>query len=116
MSKKIEIEWAYSPFEHAMFTIFSSEKKMKKAGYKPTKSSAPALTHFYDDNKIIVLIKEDMKTNDSEFISLLVHECVHVWQAIEKRMGEKDTSMEFEAYSIQSIFLALLGIYQGGKQ
>jgi hypothetical protein len=59
---------------------------------------------FYDDEKIVVLLDKKADVTDSEKVALLVHESVHVWQEIRKRMGEKEPSSEFEAYSVQSIF------------
>lgn len=116
MSKQITIEWCVSPFEHAKYTLFTSRKKMRKAGFEPADIDAPAATHLYDDEKIVVLLDKKANVTDSEKVALLVHESVHVWQEIRKRMGEKEPSCEFEAYSVQSIFLGLLTIYQGGKQ
>lgn len=116
MAKEITIEWCVSPFEHAKYTLFTSRKKMRKAGFKPMNGDAPAATHFYDDEKIVVLLDKKANVTDSEKVALLVHESVHVWQEIRKRMGEREPSSEFEAYSVQSIFLGLLSLYQEGKQ
>ena len=116
MAKEITIEWCVSPFEHAKYTLFTSRKKMRKAGFEPADIDAPAATHFYDDEKIVVLLDKKANVTDSEKVALLVHESVHVWQEIRNRMGEKEPSSEFEAYSVQSIFLGLLGLYQEGKQ
>lgn len=112
MNKEIKIEWCISPFEHAKYTLFTSRKKMRQAGFIPIERNAPAATHFYDDEKIVVLLDKKANVTDSEKIALLVHESVHVWQEIRKRMGEKEPSFEFEAYSVQSIFLGLLDLYQ----
>lgn len=108
MAKEITIEWCVSPFEHAKYTLFTSRKKMRKAGFEPINSDAPAATHFYDDEKIVVLLDKKASVTDSEKVALLVHESVHVWQEIRKRMGEKEPSLEFEAYSIQRIAEDLL--------
>lgn len=116
MAKEITIEWCVSPFEHAKYTLFTSRKKMRKAGFEPIDRDVPAATHFYDDEKIVVLLDDKADVTDSEKVALLVHESVHVWQEIRNRMGEKEPSSEFEAYSVQSIFLGLLSIYQEGKQ
>lgn len=111
----MSIEWLHSPFGHARYTLFTSKKKMKKAGYEPSISDAPASTLVYDD-EIIVFFNKKAEASPSEKMALLVHECVHVWQEIKERMGEKEPSSEFEAYSIQLIFLGLLAIYDEGKQ
>lgn len=44
---------------------------------------------------------------------LIIHEAVHVWQAIRGFIGEDTPSTEFEAYSIQSIAQSLLEAYYG---
>ena len=38
-------------------------------------------------------------------IALLLHECVHVYQEMRDYMCEERPSYEFEAYSIQEIYL-----------
>ena len=38
----------------------------------------------------------------------VAHEAVHVWQTIRDMIGEDKPSSEFEAYSVQAIFLELL--------
>lgn len=43
--------------------------------------------------------------------ALLVHEAVHVWQYHCDRIGERNPSSEFEAYSIQAISQRLLYAY-----
>src|SRR5690606_14011934 len=116
MAKEITIEWCVSPFEHAKYTLFTSRKTMRKAGFEPINSDAPAATHFYDDEKIVVLLDKKADVADSEKTELLVDESVDVWQEIRKRMGEKEPSSELEAYSVQSIFLGLRTLYQEGKQ
>lgn len=116
MAKEITIKWCVSPFEHAKYTLFTSRKKMRNAGFEQIDSDGPAATHFYDDEKIVVLLDKKANVTDSEKVALLVHESVHVWQEIRNRMGEKEPSIEFEAYSVQSIFLGLLSLYQEGRQ
>ena len=39
---------------------------------------------------------------------MLLHEAVHIWQIVKRRMGEREPSVEFEAYSIQAIAQDLL--------
>lgn len=43
--------------------------------------------------------------------STLIHEAVHVWQAWCKYRGEAEPSIEFEAYSIESIARRLMQAY-----
>jgi len=37
---------------------------------------------------------------------------VHVWQRIRQRMGEREPSIEFEAYSIQRIAQDLFSMFE----
>lgn len=111
MVKQIEVEWLFSPFGHAKYTLFTSEKKMRKAGFEPSNISH-AITHIFDSGEIVVLINKKTDISDEEKIALIVHESVHVFQEIKERMREDKPSIEFEAYSIQTIFLGLLDLYQ----
>lgn len=47
---------------------------------------------------------------------LLLHEAVHVWQFILKDIGEKVPSPEFEAYSVQALFIHLSSAYRRTRQ
>jgi len=58
---------------------------------------------------LIVCVKP--KKNREEAISALVHESVHVWQFIRDYIGERSPSVEFEAYSVETIFSTLREAY-----
>lgn len=47
----------------------------------------------------------------NRLLSLLVHEGTHVWQAFRDLIEEKEPSAEFEAYTMQEIFLNLINEY-----
>lgn len=73
-------------------------------------------THFFEkddkrDSACIVCIRARKGLRKSEMIGLIIHEAVHVWQAIRDEIGEKDPSQEFEAYSIQTITQRLIEEY-----
>jgi hypothetical protein len=53
------------------------------------------------------------KKNREEVIATLVHESVHVWQHIRDYIGERSPSVEFEAYSVETIFSTLREAYDG---
>lgn len=36
-------------------------------------------------------------------LGVIAHECMHVWQEVRARIGEEFPSIEFEAYTIQSL-------------
>jgi hypothetical protein len=49
-------------------------------------------------------------------MAMLAHEAVHVWQTIRKEMGEREPSIEFEAYAIQDIVLRLGAAYEQSRR
>ena len=81
---------------------------------------AGATVHFFDksnDNHccaIICLDGKEKKTSN-ETVGLLIHEAVHVWQAVCDNIGEEKPSKEFEAYSIQYISQRLITAYSDIK-
>lgn len=77
-----------------------------------------ATSKIFDDRKgeqnsicIVTLRKDkhaDFRRHDPGTVALLVHEAVHVWQAMMEAMGERDRPRsEIEAYAIQCIFAEL---------
>lgn len=77
--------------------------------------TAHMFTSKYDDNACIVCIRLDKDYKIHEVNGLIVHEAVHLWQAIKRELNEKEPSPEFEAYSIQAIAQRLMGSYQDQK-
>lgn len=65
----------------------------------------------YHSYKIIVCIGISKSMQPIQIYSLLVHEAIHIWQAIRERMDESNPSSEFEAYSIQTISQNLMQAY-----
>ena len=77
-------------------------------------AQADATTHLISSNRGLVAIVTlgDMTKRDLvEVYALLVHEAVHVWQALREDLGERDPSHEFEAYALQSIAGTLMQAY-----
>jgi hypothetical protein len=77
---------------------------------------ADATTHFFshESGKQIAIVTIDASRKDvtpTQKVALIVHEAVHIWQAIKLSIGEKEPSNEFEAYSIQAIVQELLLAY-----
>jgi hypothetical protein len=62
-------------------------------------------THFFDDMRLIVVC-----INPTADVGLIVHEAVHVFEAMMRHMGENDPSEEFRAYSTQFIFEQILEV------
>lgn len=76
---------------------------------------AHATTHFFESNSggltTIVSILTKKRSID-EIHALLVHEAMHVWRAICEDIGEKEPSLEFEAYAMQNICQSLFAAYR----
>jgi hypothetical protein len=88
---------------------------MKVKGEVPYPTSDGNCTTFVQNGKdltCIVTINERLDgRNPSGIIGLIAHEAMHVWQALMEKIGERDPSQEFGAYSYQSIFQELLEAY-----
>lgn len=79
---------------------------------------ANATCHFFDNLKTgkriaLVCMGSTKRVTTVQVHGLLVHEAVHIWQAIRDDIGERYPSSEFEAYSIQSIAQGLMQAYKG---
>lgn len=89
---------------------------MKRLGAKgePYPESDGRCTVFVNKGKtcILVTVRDGAETSHPslEIAGILVHEAMHVWREIRERIGEKEPSSEFEAYSMQAIFQ---GLYDG---
>ena len=95
------------------------KKEMKRLGMKTSprflNHGSNATTHFFvkdGEECAIVALGSTKGYTDIEVDTLLVHEAVHVWQAIKDNIGEHKPSMEFEAYSIQQISMNLMVAYR----
>jgi len=79
-----------------------------------------ATTHFFESDKgktcALVCIRDVEGVTGIEMAALLVHEAVHIWQAIKENYGETNPSDEFEAYSIQHISGQLMDAYHEQKE
>ena len=95
-----------------VFTKKQKRKLLKKINISKDQllpSVGEACTHIlYKDNKVFCIIEAYNPEDSPEYISLLVHECIHVYQEMLDWMVEKKPSCEFEAYSIQDIVLNCL--------
>jgi len=115
-------EWYISPFEHVKYTLARNQMHMDLLFDDMSDSDefmsmgCSAQVDYYDGGKhCIVQLGE---TQDKSLIAihgLLVHEAVHIWQRTKYLMGEKEPSIEFEAYSIQRIAQDLFDMYEASE-
>lgn len=67
----------------------------------------------YRDDKLTDCIVCLVETDDPVDNAVsLVHEAVHIWQALCEYIGEENPSKEFEAYTIQNITQRLFDAYK----
>ncbi|NNI58331.1 hypothetical protein C2817_11540 [Pasteurella multocida] len=66
----------------------------------------------FTNKSCVVHLDITSNTDNNNFYALLAHEAVHIYQDMIKEMREEEPSPEFEAYSIQNIFLNLLNEFQ----
>lgn len=83
-------------------------REMKRLGVEniPPFTRSDGTTHLLRKDGILTCIVCVRKREDLEresLIGILVHEAVHVWQAIRDNMNEEAPSPEFEAYTVQHI-------------
>lgn len=70
---------------------------------------------FSDGAYAIVQIGDTADKDLLQVYGLLLHEAVHVWQIVKRRMGEREPSVEFEAYSIQAIAQDLFEMFEASE-
>jgi len=78
-----------------------------------------ATVHFFvrEGKEMAIVAFGKHKDQDPIAVAgLLIHEAVHIWQAIKDHIGEKYPSSEFEAYSIQQISQELMWAYRESIQ
>lgn len=128
MPKKFKPPLKSTPFQHSQYTLTRSQKQfnhvLQRKDLEFLSCGANAQVDFFDRESggfyAIVQLGDVSKRTLLEVHALLLHEAVHIWQRVKLAMGEKDPSVEFEAYSIQRIALDLFDIYEqseklGGK-
>jgi hypothetical protein len=78
-----------------------------------------ATAHFFESAHGLCAIVTLGGTNGKsiqQVHAMLVHEAVHIWQAIREHLGEKSPSSEFEAYSVQTISQRLMESYERARK
>lgn len=116
MNKQYKPKWFKTPFDHLKYTLVRDLEQCKKIKIDADLISMPpganATTNFLvDENGGNMEIVVYMPYADVDIFmqqGLVIHESVHIWQELKTLMGEKEPSVEFEAYSIQRIAQDLL--------
>ena len=118
MTKRDSVEWCNRGWYPVFYGFCPSEvawdRQMKKMGIKgePYPGDDGRMTCFKAGGNatVIVTITDGAEGTHSllEIVGLLVHEAVHVWQEIQKHIGEDAPGSEVDAYSVQAIAQELL--------
>lgn len=115
-------EWYITPFEHSKYTLARNQLHMDLLFDDMNDSDeflsmgCSAQVDYYDGGKHCIV--QFGETQDKSLIvihGLLLHEAVHIWQRTKHLMGEKEPSIEFEAYSIQRIAQDLFDMYEASE-
>ncbi|MDC4300842.1 hypothetical protein OHV29_18185 [Acinetobacter baumannii] len=112
--------WHISPFQHVQYTLARNQLHMdllfedmsKVDPFLSVEGAAAQVSYYFDGAYAIVQIGDTADKDQIQVYGLLLHEAVHVWQIVKRRMGEREPSVEFEAYSIQSIAQDLFEMYE----
>lgn len=116
-------EWHISPFEHSKYTLARNQDQFDLLfdDVKDTDEflslEGDAQVDYYENGKhCIVQLGDVGERSLLQTHGLLLHEAVHIWQRIKILMGEKEPSIEFEAYSIQRIAQDLFSMFDESEQ
>lgn len=113
-------KWHETPFQHMRYTLVTNQEQLDKLLLKM--ACKPKLFEFLeggaharvtflpDDSAIVQFCNRNWTIN--QIHGLLTHEAVHIWQELKLKMGEENPSIEFEAYSIQTIAQDLFYMYE----
>ncbi|WP_343506013.1 hypothetical protein [Acinetobacter nosocomialis] len=112
-------EWYSTPFEHSQYTLVRNQDQFDlmydniNDTDKFLSLGCSAQVDYYDDGRQCIVQLGDTQGKDLIVVyGLLLHEAVHIWQRTKQLMGEREPSVEFEAYSIQRIAQDLFFMYQ----
>ncbi|HEE6574468.1 UNVERIFIED_CONTAM: hypothetical protein KWE62_17950 [Acinetobacter baumannii] len=115
-------EWYISPFQHVQYTLARNQlhmdllfEDMDKADQFLDMGADAQVSTFSDGAYAIVQIGDTEDKDQIQVYGLLLHEAVHIWQIVKRRMGERDPSVEFEAYSIQAIAQDLFEMFEASE-
>lgn len=119
MPSKDKVIWCdrgWMPFYYGFCPSETAwRKEMKKMGCEgePYPTGDGRTTTFERDSELCVIVTVNVREGVSEdaVLGMLVHETVHVKQYLMRHIGESKPSEEFEAYTMQAIFMCLMDAY-----
>lgn len=111
------------PFGVGNYCLVTNKKQAKKVckhlnlnvpvkEFKPKPNGARTSTVFATDGLFCMVWIDHLDTESmSANLALLAHECMHVVQSFMDEIGETTPSSEFQAYTLQEIYLNLTNDY-----
>ncbi|MDO7386604.1 Uncharacterised protein [Acinetobacter baumannii] len=115
-------EWYISPFQHVQYTLARNQlhmdllfEDMDKADQFLDMGADAQVSTFSDGAYAIVQIGDTEDKDQIQVYGLLLHEAVHIWQIVKRRMGEREPSVECEAYSIRAIAQDLFEMFEASE-
>ncbi|MFL1541450.1 hypothetical protein ACJOYG_17315 [Acinetobacter baumannii] len=115
-------EWYISPFQHVQYTLARNQlhmdllfEYMDKADQFLDMGADAQVSTFSDGAYAIVQIGDTADKDQIQVYGLLLHEAVHIWQIVKRRMGEREPSVECEAYSIRAIAQDLFEMFEASE-
>ncbi|EOH6307403.1 MULTISPECIES: hypothetical protein [Acinetobacter] len=115
-------EWYISPFQHVQYTLARNQlhmdllfEDMDKADQFLDMGADAQVSTFSDGAYAIVQIGDTEDKDQIQVYGLLVHEAVHIWQIVKRRMGEREPSVGCEAYSIRAIAQDLFEMFEASE-
>ncbi|MDP7774926.1 hypothetical protein QWI49_07115 [Acinetobacter nosocomialis] len=115
-------EWYITPFQHVQYTLARNQlhmdllfEDMDKADQFLDMGADAQVSTFSDGAYAIVQIGDTADKDLLQVYGLLLHEAVHIWQIVKRRMGEREPSVECEAYSIRAIAQDLFEMFEASE-
>ncbi|MGL2945419.1 hypothetical protein ACSVHN_16680 [Acinetobacter baumannii] len=115
-------EWYITPFQHVKYTLARNQmhmdlllENMDEADQFLDMGADAQVSTFSDGEYAIVQIGDTADKDQIQVYGLLLHEAVHIWQIVKRRMSEHEPSVEFEAYSIQAIAQDLFEMFEASE-
>lgn len=103
--------YGFCPDEHAW------KREMRRlnitdAPYPTTSGSCTTFDKTTSNDACSIVTINESKRPKLQVVGLLVHEAMHVWRHVRESMGEREPSLEFEAYAMQAISQCLIDAYE----
>lgn len=97
------LHYGFCPSEKAWKREMARLKISPVPPYPATHGSCTHLENTKGHKELCLVTVSAERRTGVEKVGIIFHEAVHVWQALRRTIGEREPSVEFEAYTVQSI-------------